>query len=93
MDYEQLIEKIKECGTTEDDVTRRSILSEIEAEVNTLHNSNQTLTEQNTNLASDNQRIREENMRLFLKVGEEREPQTDTSDKPKEKRKFENLFK
>lgn len=92
MDFEQLLEKIRECGTTEDDVARRGILTDIESEVTALHNSNQTLTEQNSTLTDDINRVREENMKLFLKVSEEREPQTKSTETKNEKRKFEDLF-
>ena len=93
MDFTELINKITEVGTTEDDVTRRSLLTEIETEVTELHNSNTTLTEQNSTLTDDIQRVREENMKLFLKVSEEREPEENKKEPPKEKRKFEDLFK
>ena len=93
MEFNELLEKITEAGTTEDDVTRRSLLTEIETEVTELHNNNTTLTEQNSTLTQDNERVREENMRLFLKVSEEREPEEKKKEEPKEKRKFEDLFK
>lgn len=93
MDFQETIEKIKECGTIEDDVTRRTLLSEIETEFTALHDSNETLTKQNSSLTEDINRVREENMKLFLKVSEDREPQTAPSEKPKTKRKFEDLFK
>lgn len=91
MDFTELMNKLTEVGTTEDDVTRRSLLTEIETEVTELHNSNTTLTEQNSTLTDDIQRVREENMKLFLKVSEEREPQN-KPEEPKEKRRFEDLF-
>jgi len=93
MEYEELLAMIREVGTTEDDVTRRSLLTDIESEVTELHNNNTTLTEQNSTLTQDIDRVREENMKLFLKVSEEREPEEKKKEEPKEKRKFEDLFK
>lgn len=98
MQKEDFLAKIKEIGTCEDDVARRTMLSELETEVSSVFDSNSELTESNKNLTDDNESLRAANMKLFLKVGAEKEENGNTNNNNKntggepEKRKFEDLF-
>ena len=92
MDKEEILSRIEEIGTCDDDVTRRTLLTEIRESVSEVFDSNVDLTEKNSKLTTENERILGENMKLFLRVGEIREPDKPHVEQPKEKRSFENLF-
>lgn len=104
MDKATFLEKIKEIGTCEDDVTRRSLLADIE-EVTKIYDENEILKTEKENLKNtneqyekDNETLRQANMKLFLRVGEDKTEKQKTEDttgiqQPDEsKRKFEDLF-
>ena len=92
MEKEEILSKLDEIGTCEDDVTRRTLLTEIRDNVSEVFDSNVDLTEKNSKLTTENERILGENMKLFLRVGEVREPEKPHKEEPKEKRSYENLF-
>lgn len=91
MDKQELIEQITKIGTCEDDVERRTMLTELQDSVSTVFDSNEQLTTENTELRDNVNRLYDENMKLFLRVGEDKKPD-DEPEPPKEKRKFEDLF-
>lgn len=91
MDLSEIIQMIQNVGTSEDDATRRSILSDIQDEVTSIFNANTELTSSNESLTAEVTRLNGENMKLFLKIGEDR-VSDDNPEPPKEKRKFEDLF-
>ena len=97
MDKKTFLEKIQEIGTCEDDVTRRSLLAEVNEGVSGVFDQNEELTSSNSSITADNEKLRKANMELFLQIGSEKNPEDLAKDstglKPeKEKRKFENLF-
>ena len=105
MNREELLNSITQIGTCEDEIERRRLLTEVSDEVskvyenvdnlnNTIESLNQTITKNN----EDNERIRQENMRLFLKVEEQKttkqvEQENLGTPKPIEKLSFDDLFK
>ena len=91
MDKAEFLEKIKNIGTCEDDVTRRTMLTELQDDVSNVFDTNENLTKENNDLKGDNNRLYDENMKLFLRVSDDKEPD-DEPKPPKEKRKFEDLF-
>ena len=93
MDKVAFIEKIKEIGSCEDDAQRRELLTQLQEEGEKDYDNLLSLQEKNESLSSDNESLRSANMKLFLRVGEQRSPSpspTDDEDKPK--REFKNLF-
>lgn len=98
MNKQEFLDAIKEIGTIEDDVERRTKLTELTDSVSTIFDSNVDLTEKNKKFEEDNEKLRSANMQLFLKVGanktekEIQQDQTGSSDEDKEPRKFEDLF-
>ena len=105
MDKETFLSKILEVGTLEDDVQRRTLLTEISDSVSEVYDNvdslNTTIESLNTNLTkvnTDLENAQKENMKLFLRVGEQKSGadinKSNTGfDKEPEKRKFEDLFK
>ena len=93
MEKQEILDRLEEIGTCEDEVQRRTLLTEIRDSVSEVFESNTSLEEQNSKLTTENERILGENMKLFLRVSEHREPdKPHTKDEPKEKRSFKNLF-
>ena len=68
MDKELFLNKITEIGTCDDDVTRRSLLTELSDEVSSVFDSVATLTENNRILSESNQILKDSNADLFSKV-------------------------
>lgn len=106
MTKDEIMEKIKEIGTCEDDVSRRTLLAEmtegidkvftdIETSNSTINSLNETISKNN----DDMEKLREANMSLFLRLGSQKtssqilEDTTGIKTEEKEKRKFEDLFK
>lgn len=98
MDKQAFLDKLKSIGTSEDEVERRTMLSELTDEVNRVYDENSTLTESNKSYLEDNEKLRSANMQLFLRVGENKTPEqvnldtTGVKDEVHEPRRFENLF-
>lgn len=99
MDKQGFLDKLKAIGTSEDEVERRTMISELTDEVSRVYDENSTLTESNKSYLEDNEKLRSANMQLFLRVGENKtteqinEDKTGVKDGPTpEPRKFENLF-
>lgn len=69
MDKEQFLEKIKELGTCDDEVERRSILASVSDEVSKVYDANKELTETNTKYVEDMESLRQANMDLFKRIG------------------------
>lgn len=98
MTKDEYLEKLKEIGTCEDDVQRRTLLAEITDEITNIFDDHDKLSEANKKYETDNEKLREANMKLFLQVGggktdqETKKDQTGIDQKEQEKRKFEDLF-
>lgn len=95
MTKEEMLAKLQAIGTLEDDVQRRTLITEIVEDVNGIYDSNATLTEANAQFEKDNESLRSANMQLFLKIGggTKTEPIDKVGEEKKEPElKFENLF-
>lgn len=92
MDKQEFLNKITEIGSCEDEVSRRELLTELSDEGTKLFDRNAELDSSNRQLSDDNEKLRSANMKLFLKVGESRQPEADPDTQPTEKRKFSDLF-
>ena len=98
MDKDALLNLIKDIGTIDDEVERRTKLSNLTDEVTSLYDNRVTLEGEKTKFEEDNEKLRKANMELFLKVGStksEEEIQKDTTGidtEEKKPRKFEDLF-
>ena len=98
MDKEEFLNKIKEIGTVEDDVERRTKLTELTESISDIFDSNVDLMKKNKKFEEDNEKLRSANMQLFLRVGanksekEIQQDQTGQTEEEKDPRKFEDLF-
>lgn len=105
MDKAELLKIIKDIGTCEDEVQRRTMLAEVSDEVSTIFDERETLQTDKASLEkakeqykNDNETLRQANMKLFLRVGNDKTEQQKKEDAtgiktPDEsKRSFEDLF-
>lgn len=96
MDKETFLNKIKEIGTTEDDAIRRTLLTDLENDMTGVFDENENLKESNKQFETDNETLRQANMKLFLRVGsdkqEEQGEEGNQGNAEDEKLKFEDLF-
>ena len=98
MPREEILAQITAIGTCESEAERRDMLAGLSDEVTAAFDSIDTLTQTNASLTNDNESLRSANMRLFLRLGEQKDDkerfkdETGLDDKKQEKRKFEDLF-
>ena len=83
---------MQELGQCEDDVTRRSLLVALSDNLGGVFDENETLTTAAEKSAAEIKKLKENNMELFLRVGDKREPETKKEEEPPKRRSFENLF-
>jgi len=105
MDKETFLNKITEIGTCEDDVQRRTLLTEISDEVSKVYDSADenikdidSLKKEIEKNKEDMEELRKANMGLFKRLGAEKTPgeqkkaSTGIDDPDEHRRKFEDLF-
>lgn len=94
MTLDEMLQKLTDIGTAEDDATRRAMLTEVTDEVKTVFGTVTTLTEKNTALDADNKKLQEYNMDLYLKVqGQKKKSDPiEKEEDPNEGLTYENLF-
>lgn len=105
MEKDKILAKITEIGTSEDDVKRRDLLSELSDDIvnvfDTLDTSNTTIENLNDEIAKNKEamdKLRESNMSLFLRVEASKSEQemkkdiTGITEPVSQIRKFEDLF-
>lgn len=93
MDKTEFIKRIQAIGSCEDTTNRLELLAQLQDDATPDYDKLNELETKNTQLSTDNETLRQANMKMFLRLGEQREPEDKTlkDDKP-EKRKFEDLF-
>lgn len=98
MDKDTFLQAIKDIGTCEDEVERRTKLTELSEGVVNIFDLNSELETKNTEYQEGMEKLREANMQLFLRVGsnkteeEVKEDKTGIKEEVKETRKFSDLF-
>ena len=105
MQKDELLQKLVEVGTCEDDVERRTMLTEISDSVGKVFDeyetASSTITTLNETINKNNddmEKLRKANLDLFLRVGDPKKTEqsvtnTSTGNEEEPKRKFEDLFK
>ena len=96
MDKEILINKITEIGTCNDDAIRRELLATFQEDLCKDYDEHTSIREANVQLTSDNEALRSANMKLFLRVGEQKSAEEIAKEKgfeePDKKLEFKDLF-
>ena len=93
MNREELSQALTDIGTVTDEAQRRNLITQVTGAVNELFQTNDTLTQANTNFEQQVQQLQGYNMELYLQVQGQKK-KNDPIDKQEEKTplKFENLF-
>lgn len=93
MTRDELLAIITELGTIEDPAERRSKIVSITDEINSVYDSNESLTADKTKLEGDKKKLQEYNMELYLQIGSKKEePKEDPKEDPDENLTYDNLF-
>lgn len=98
MEKKDFLDRITEIGSCDDDVKRRELLAQLSDEASKDYDTLTALTETNETLKNDNETLRDANMKLFLRVGEEKtdaervKNETGVDGSKNEKRSFDDLF-
>lgn len=96
MDKLEFQNKITEIGSCEDEAKRRELLTQLQEDVSPKFDEIDDLKTKNDDLTKNNDELRDYNMKLFLRVGEQKTPEEIKKSKggtePPEKREFKNLF-
>ena len=90
---EELMSKLTDIGTLENDAERRAIITEITNDLTSVYDANETLTASNAKYEADNKKLQEYNMQLFLKVGNQTKKEEKIMEpEVKTKLKYEDLL-
>jgi hypothetical protein len=92
MTKDELMSKLTDLGTLEDDAERRAIITELTTDLNSVYDDNETLKASNKKFEDDNKKLQEYNMQLFLKVGNQTKKKEKVAEPEKKILKYENLF-
>ena len=95
MDKDLFLEKIKEAGLSEDMVTVRGILAEIQDEVSKVYDESLAMSETLKQNEIDMESLRKANMDLFKKLGTNDKPDETgiKQEPPKEYKSYDELAK
>lgn len=93
----EVLAKIQEIGTCTDDVQRRNLLADLQAETEKDYDERDSLLTEKTTLTNENENLRKANLKLFLRLGKENEEVKENNNTKEEnngnvKRTFESLF-
>lgn len=92
MTKQEYTERLQAIGTCEDETQRRDMIAALIEDGGSDYDSFESTTAERDTLRTANETLREANMRLFLRVGTDKDPDPKPGDPPKEKPKFEDLF-
>ena len=93
MTKQEFLDSLNTIGQLEDPAQMRTALAEIRDAVGAVFDSNEELTQQNQQYVQDNESLRNANMKLFLQVGEPRQPEPPAPEPTKpQKMSFDSLF-
>jgi regulator of replication initiation timing len=99
MDKAELSTIIQSIGTCESEADRREMLTSLEDNLGEIFDTNKELTDRCSSLQNDNESLRSANMKLFLRIGEQRTETEITKDltgtsqeEPVVKKDFKDLF-
>ena len=82
---------ITAIGTCENETDRRELLAKLSEDGSGIYDDYATTETARAAAVADNEKLREANMRLFLRVGDHKEPETPAKETTPDL-KYENLF-
>lgn len=72
---QEFIDRLTEIGTCEDDAQRRTMLADLNADGCQIYDDYAAAEAARAAATADNEKLREANMKLFLQVGDHKDPQ------------------
>lgn len=85
-------ERITAIGTCEDEAERRVLLANLSEDGSGIYDEFDTAEAARVAAVADIEKLREANMKLFLQVGERKEPETPKPEPTEPTLKYEDLF-
>lgn len=93
MNREELSQALTDIGTVTDEAQRRNLITQVTGAVNELFQTNDTLTQANTQFEQQVQQLQGYNMELYLQVQGQKKTEPGTKGEPeKTPSKYEDLF-
>ena len=93
MNREELSQALTDIGTVTDEAQRRNLITQVTGAVNELFQTNDTLSQANTNFEQQVQQLQGYNMELYLQVqGQKKTEPNNPTGEEKPLLKYEDLF-
>jgi len=92
MNKNDFTERLQAIGTEEDEAQRRELIAQLIEDGGKDYDDHAAAIETRDKALKDCEDLRATNMKLFLRVGENKEPDVNPNKQPPEKRNFDNLF-
>lgn len=89
---QEFLDRLQAIGTCTDDVERRTLLANLSEDGGGIYDDYDTAETARAAAVADNEKLREANMKLFLRVGDHKEPATPAKAEPAPEMKYEDLF-
>ena len=89
---QQFQERITAIGTCEDEAQRREMLASLSEDGGTIFDDYDTAEAARAAAVEDNEKLRAANMKLFLRVGDHKEPDTPAKPETKPTLEYKDLF-
>ena len=92
MNKAEFTERLQAIGTEEDEAQRRELIAQLIDDGGADYDAHAAAVTERDQALQDCEQLRAANMRLFLRVGENREPEVNPNPTPTEKRSFNDLY-
>lgn len=92
MNKAEFTERCQAIGTCEDEAQRRELIAQLITDGGNDYDDHAAAVTARDQAQADNEALRAANMKLFMRVGEQKEPDVNPNPQPPEKRTYNNLF-
>lgn len=92
MDKAQFTERLQAIGTEADEAQRRELIAQLITDGGADYDDHAAAVAARDQALDDNEQLRAANMKLFLRVGEKKEPGKEKPENPTANLKYEDLF-
>lgn len=92
MEKSVFTERLQAIGTETDEAQRRELIAQLIEDGEKDYDDHAAAVAARDQALTENEQLRAANMKLFLRVGEKKEPEVNPNPNPPEKRSFSNLF-
>ena len=92
MTKDEYTERLQAIGTEEDEAQRRELIAQLIEDGGKDYDDHASAIAARDQAQQENEQLRAANMKLFLRVGEKKEPDINPNPEPTRKREFKDLF-